>query len=97
MLKKKEKIERLGLNRFIKGIKLNLSSSKWLISLLHLMDYKDKYFFSNIGDYVQKKKLKIERLGLNKFIKGKKLNLSSSEWLISLLHLMDYKDKYFFF
>ena len=54
MLKKKEKIERLGLNRFIKGIKLNLSSSEWLISLLHLMDYKDKYFFSNIGDYVQK-------------------------------------------
>ena len=44
-----------------------------------------------------KKKVKIERLGLNKFIKGKKLNLSSSEWLISLLHLMDYKDKYFFF
>ena len=54
VLKKKEKIERLGLNRFIKGIKLNLSSSKWLISLLHLMDYKDKYFFSNIGDYVKK-------------------------------------------
>ena len=54
MLKKKEKIERLGLNRFIKGIKLNLSSSEWLISLLHLMDYKDKYCFSNIGDYVQK-------------------------------------------
>ena len=54
VLKKKEKIERLGLNRFIKGIKLNLSSSESLMSLLHLMDYKDKYFFSNIGDYVQK-------------------------------------------
>ena len=63
MLKKKEKIERLGLNRFIKGIKLNLSSSKWLISLLHLMDYKDKYFFSNIGDYVQKKKIKDRKIG----------------------------------
>ena len=54
MFKKKVKIERLGLNRFIKGKKLNLSSSKWLMSLLHLMNYKDKYFFSNIGDYVQK-------------------------------------------
>ena len=54
MFKKKVKIERLGLNRFIKGKKLNSSSSKWLMSLLHLMNYKDKYFFSNIGDYVQK-------------------------------------------
>ena len=78
MLKKKEKIERLGLNRFIKGIKLNLSSSESLMSLLQLMDYKDKYFFLILG-IMFKKKVKIERLGLNRFIKGKKLNLSSLE------------------
>ena len=79
MFKKKVKIERLGLNRFIKGKKLNLSSSKWLMSLLHLMNYKDKYFFFLILGIMFKKKVKTERLGLNRFIKGKKLNLSSLE------------------
>lgn len=52
MSKKKVKAEILGLTRFIKGKKLNLSFLRMVEELLHLMDYKGNYFLSRIEDLI---------------------------------------------
>lgn len=52
MSKKKVKVEILGLTRFIKGKKLNLSFLRMVEELLHLMDYKGNYFLSRIEDLI---------------------------------------------